>query len=195
MLIRQNSLDAVVGLPAQLFPTTGIPVCILVFDRAREAGGLRAHERDILFIDASRDVEPGKKLNRLRDSDVNKIVETYRTRAERERYSHKATLEEIEADGPDGHWEAANVFLYNPVAGQWSENYVDSSDGKMDRPNVGGYRDGKLEFYSIQAVGGRSMLVRGTWEIASPDRHSYTVARSIDGGRTWHTSFIARVSR
>jgi len=99
MLIRQNSLDAVVGLPAQLFPTTGIPVCILVFDRAREAGGLRAHERDILFIDASRDFEPGKKLNRLRDSDVNKIVETYRTRAERERYSHKATFEEIEANG------------------------------------------------------------------------------------------------
>ncbi len=99
MLIRQNSLDAVVGLPAQLFPTTGIPVCILVFDRAREAGGLRAHERDILFIDASRDFEPGKKLNRLRDSDVNKIVETYRTRAERERYSHKATFEEVEANG------------------------------------------------------------------------------------------------
>lgn len=99
MLVRQNSLDAVVGLPAQLFPTTGIPVCILVFDRARESGGLRAHERDILFIDASRDFEPGKKLNRLRDADVNKIVETYRTRAERERYSHKATFEDIEANG------------------------------------------------------------------------------------------------
>jgi type I restriction enzyme M protein len=99
MLIRQNSLDAVVGLPAQLFPTTGIPVCILVFDRSRETGGMRAHEREILFIDASRDFEPGKKQNRLRDTDVDKIVETYRTRAERERYSHKATFEDIEANG------------------------------------------------------------------------------------------------
>ena len=98
-LIRDNALDAVVGLPAQLFPTTGIPVCIMVFDRSREANGLRAHERDVLFIDASRDFEPGKKQNRLRDEDVAKIVDTYRTRTERERYSHKATFEEIEANG------------------------------------------------------------------------------------------------
>ena len=98
-LIRDNSLDAVIGLPGQLFPTTGIPVCIMVFDRSREAGGLRAHERDILFIDASRDFEPGKKQSRLRDEDVNKIVETFRTRSERERYSRCATFEEIEANG------------------------------------------------------------------------------------------------
>lgn len=98
-LIRDNSLDAVIGLPGQLFPTTGIPVCIMVLDRSREAGGLRAHERDILFIDASRDFEPGKKQNRLRDRDVTKIVETYRARAECGRYSHRATFEEIEANG------------------------------------------------------------------------------------------------
>lgn len=98
-LIRDSSLDAVIGLPAQLFPTTGIPVCIMVFDRSREANGLRAHERDILFIDASRDFESGKKQNRLRDVDVTKIVETYRSRAERERYSHRATFQEIEANG------------------------------------------------------------------------------------------------
>src|SRR5258708_544878 len=98
-LVRDNLLDAVVGLPAQLFPTTGIPVCIMVFDKAREVGGLRSHERDILFVDASRDFEPGKKQNRLRDADVNKIIDTYRSRAVRERYSHKATFEEIEANG------------------------------------------------------------------------------------------------
>jgi type I restriction enzyme M protein len=99
MLIRQNSLDAVVGLPAQLFPTTGIPVCILVFDRSRETGGMRAHERDILFIDASRDFEPGKRQNRLREQDVQKIADTHRSRAEIERYSHRAALEDIEANG------------------------------------------------------------------------------------------------
>jgi type I restriction enzyme M protein len=98
-LIRENLLDAVVGLPTQLFPTTGIPVCILVFDKAREAGGLRSHERDVLFIDASRDFEAGKKQNRLRDDDVSKIVETYRTRSQVDRYSHKATFAEIEGNG------------------------------------------------------------------------------------------------
>ena len=98
-LVRDNVLDAVVGLPAELFPTTGIPVCIMVFDKAREAGGLRSHERDVLFIDASRDFEPGKRQNKLRDPDVNKIVETYRGRLVRERYSYKAPFDEIESNG------------------------------------------------------------------------------------------------
>jgi type I restriction enzyme M protein len=98
-LIRDNLLDAVVGLPAQLFPSTGIPVCIMVFDKARETGGLRSHEHDIVFIDASRDFEPGKKQGQLRDEDVNKIIETYRARAVLERYSHTAMFEEIEANG------------------------------------------------------------------------------------------------
>jgi hypothetical protein len=117
------------------------------------------------------------------------------TKVARPIWNGKGWIEEIEADGPGGHWQAANVFLYDPAAGQWSENYVDSSDGKMDPPSVGGYHDGKLEFYSIQSVGGRSVLVRGTWTISTPDLHSYEVARSIDGGRSWRTSFIARVSR
>jgi hypothetical protein len=123
------------------------------------------------------------------------ISHMHGTKVARPLWNGKGWIEEIEADGPGGHWEAANVFLYDPVAGQWSENYVDSSDGKMDRPNVGGYRDGKLEFYSLQAVGARTMLVRGTWTISTPDLHSYEVAQSTDGGRTWHTSFIARVTR
>jgi type I restriction enzyme M protein len=98
-LIRDNVLDAVVGLPAQLFPTTGIPVCIMVFDKAREAGGTRSHERDVLLIDASRDFELGKKQNRLRNEDVANIVSTYRAREVRERYSHLATFDEIETNG------------------------------------------------------------------------------------------------
>ena len=66
--------------------------------RERQAG-LRSHERDILFIDASRDFEPGKKQNRLRDTDVEKIIDTYSTRTVLERYSNKASLDEIEANG------------------------------------------------------------------------------------------------
>src|SRR5262245_48303107 len=71
----------------------------MVFDRSREANGLRAHERDILFIDASRDFDPGKKKNRLRDEDVSKIIDTDRNRTEHELYSRRATFEEIEANG------------------------------------------------------------------------------------------------
>lgn len=95
-IVRDNLLDVVVGLPAQLFPTTGIPVCIMVFDRAREAGGTREGERDVLFIDASRAFGSGKRQNQLRDEDVTNIVSTARERREIERYSHRASLKEIE---------------------------------------------------------------------------------------------------
>lgn len=98
-LIEENLLDAVVGLPANLFTTTGIPVAILVFDRSREEGGANADRRDVLFIDASREFTSGKTMNLLEDVHVAKILETYRTRAEVDKYSHCASPEEIAENG------------------------------------------------------------------------------------------------
>jgi len=98
-LIEENLLDAVIGLPANLFTTTGIPVAILIFDRAREEGGVREGVRDVLFIDASREFTPGKKQNILEDAHIDRIVQTWRDRAEVERYSHRATPDEIAENG------------------------------------------------------------------------------------------------
>ncbi|MQY42791.1 type I restriction-modification system subunit M [Epibacterium sp. SM1969] len=84
----KNWLDAVIGLPANIFYGTGIPTCILVFKKCKE------HE-NVLFVDASTCFEKGKNQNNLRDEDVDRIVEAYRLRAEEERFSHRATLEEI----------------------------------------------------------------------------------------------------
>ena len=117
------------------------------------------------------------------------------TKVARPIWNGKAFIEEIAADGPTGHCEAANLFLYDPAAGQWSQNYVDSSVGRMELASIGGYRNGSLEFYSQEFIGNRAMLIKGTWKIQSPDLHSYEVARSDDGGRSWHKSFVARVSR
>ena len=85
-LIEENLLDAVVGLPANLFTTTGIPVAILIFDRSREEGGANADRRDVLFIDASKEFTPGKTQNVMDDAHVAKVLETYGARAEVERY-------------------------------------------------------------------------------------------------------------
>jgi type I restriction enzyme M protein len=98
-LIEENLLDAVVGLPANLFTTTGIPVAVLVFDRSREQGGANEGQRDVLFIDASKDFTPGKTQNLMDAAHIAKVVETYRTRAEIEKYSHRASPEEIAANG------------------------------------------------------------------------------------------------
>ena len=94
-LIEENLLDAVIGLPANLFTSTGIPVAILVFDRSREEGGANEGRRDVLFIDASRDCTPGKTQNLLEAVHIERIAETYRARAEDAKYSHRASSEEI----------------------------------------------------------------------------------------------------
>jgi type I restriction enzyme M protein len=98
-LIEENLLDAVVGLPANLFTTTGIPVAILIFDRSREEGGVNEDRRDVLFIDASREFTPGKTMNLLEEAHVARILETFASRATIAKYSHNASLEEIVENG------------------------------------------------------------------------------------------------
>ena len=88
-LIEQNLLDAVIGLPANLFFGTGIPATILVFKKNRI-------HNDILFIDASREFDKAKNQNNISDVNIDKIIETYRNRSEIEKYSHVATIEEIQ---------------------------------------------------------------------------------------------------
>lgn len=95
-VIEENLLDAVIGLPGNLFPTTGIPVAILVFDRAREKGGPREDCKDVLFVDASREFDSGKNQNSLSEEHIAKIMDTYANRAEVEKYAHVADLAEIE---------------------------------------------------------------------------------------------------
>ena len=89
LIAEQNYLDAVIGLPANLFYGTSIPACILVFKKCRTTD-------DVLFIDASKHFEKGKNQNRLRPSDINKIIETYEAREATDKYSHLATRAEIE---------------------------------------------------------------------------------------------------
>ena len=98
-LIEENLLDAVVGLPANLFSTTSIPVAVLVFDRSREEGGENEARRDVLFIDASKDFTPDKSRNVMNEAHVDKVLNTYRAREAVEKYSHLAGPEEIADNG------------------------------------------------------------------------------------------------
>ena len=90
LIKERNWLDAVIGLPANIFYGTSIPTCILVFKKCRKS------PEDILFIDASAHFEKAKNQNYLRDQDINKIISTYRGRLEEDKYSYRAKLEEIE---------------------------------------------------------------------------------------------------
>ena len=90
-IIDENLLDAVIGLPANLFYGTSIPTCVLVF-KGREA---RGENKDILFIDASNDFEKGKNQNKLSPANIDKIIEAIRERKGIEKYAHVASLDEI----------------------------------------------------------------------------------------------------
>ena len=86
---KQNYLDAVIGMPSNLFYGTSIPATILVFKKCRK------DDEDILFIDASKNFTKLKNQNFLTDENITKIFETYQGRVEIEKYSHKASLAEI----------------------------------------------------------------------------------------------------
>ena len=94
-LIEENIIDAVIGLPANLFTTTTIPVAILIIDRSREEGGKNEKIKDVLFIDASKDFESIKAQNILTDEHINKIIETYKNRKDVKKYAHLASFKEI----------------------------------------------------------------------------------------------------
>ena len=89
-----NVLDAVIGLPANLFFGTGIPVCVLVLKKDRGANA-----DNVLFIDASNGFEAGKNQNILRESDIDAIVDAYVKRADADKYAHVATMAEISENG------------------------------------------------------------------------------------------------
>ncbi len=89
LIQEKNYLDAVIGLPANMFFGTSIPTCVLVFKKCRE------QPDDILFIDASQHFEKVKTQNYLRDTDVDRIVETYAKRETIDKYSYVAGLDEV----------------------------------------------------------------------------------------------------
>ena len=93
-LLKDGNIDAVIGLPANLFFSTGIPVCILVLKKCKKSD-------DVLFINASdkENFEKGKKQNKLRTKDIDKIIDTYKQRKEEERYSRPVSMDEIERNG------------------------------------------------------------------------------------------------
>lgn len=87
-LLDKNQIDAIIGLPANLFYSTGIPTVVMVLKKNKE-------NKDVLFIDASKNFEKGKNQNLLRQSDIDKIIDTYNARKDVDKYAHVAGFDEI----------------------------------------------------------------------------------------------------
>lgn len=108
----------------------------------------------------------------------------------------KAQLEEIETDGPKGHWEGLTLFLYNPKGQQWSQSFVNSKVGIVSgSPNVGEFKDGRGVLIGQDTLNDKTILVRAVWSDIKPESHQYVESYSSDGGMTWVTAFVAHLTR
>lgn len=90
-LLKEGHIDTVIGLPANLFYSTGIPVCVLVLKKCKKPN-------DVLFINAIEHFEKGKSQNYLSDEHIEKIIETYQYRKEEERYARRVEMADIESN-------------------------------------------------------------------------------------------------
>jgi len=123
------------------------------------------------------------------------VVELKGTVTVRPVWGGRARLEEIEADGPKGHWEGLSLFLYNPQSHQWSQSFLNSKVAVLSGGLVGEFHDGRGELYAHDTFHDKSIFVRGVWSEITPNSHRYTESYSNDGGKTWFMSFDAHKTR
>jgi hypothetical protein len=122
-------------------------------------------------------------------------VELNGTVTVRKVWDGKAQLEEIEADGPKGHWQGLSLFLYNPSAHQWTQSFANSKVGTLTS-NIGALKDGRVVLVGQDnSVNEKTILVRAIWSDITPQSHKYEESYSNDGGITWVRSFTAHLTR
>jgi hypothetical protein len=107
----------------------------------------------------------------------------------------RASIEEIEADGPTGHIEGVNLRLYDPKAHQWSLSFADSGGGTLGQPAIGEFRNGRGEFLDQESFNGRTILVRQVWSDITPSSYHFEQAFSDDNGKTWEPNWTATLTR
>jgi hypothetical protein len=128
-------------------------------------------------------------------SDSGDSIEINGTVSVRKVWGGRAQLEEIEADGPKGHWEALALFLYNPQSHQWSQTFINSRTGVLTAPLVGAFKERRGELFNQDTFDDRSILVRGVWSDVTVNSHRYEESYSDDGGKTWKAAIIAKLTR
>jgi hypothetical protein len=110
-------------------------------------------------------------------------------------WNGRANLVELEADGPEGHFEGLNLRLYNPDSHQWSLNFAGSSGGALSQPTIGEFKNGRGEFFDQETLNGRAIFVRFVISDITPDSVRFEQAFSDDGGKTWEVNWVATDTR
>ena len=165
--------------------------CALAMGSASSAGAPAAADgaHDFDFDLGSWKTHIVRRLHPLAGSD--ETIDLAGTVSVRPIWGGRGQLEEIEVDGPKGHWEGMTVFLYDPQARQWSMNFANGAVGRITPPLVGSFDNGQGRLIGQDVVDGRTILVRGVWANFTPTSHTYQESYSADGGRTWEVELTA----
>lgn len=107
----------------------------------------------------------------------------------------RANLLELEVEGEKGHIEGLSLRLYNPESRQWTLNFSNSRVGSLTSPVYGEFRDGRGEFYGVDTLGSRAILVRFIITRNSEDSYHFEQAFSDDAGKTWEVNWVADDTR
>jgi hypothetical protein len=102
-----------------------------------------------------------------------------------------ANLGEIDVTGPAGRIQGMSLRLYEPATGQWHVRFANARTGELGQPMIGGFKDGRGEFYNQETFDGRPVFVRFVFSDITPAAFRLEQAFSADGGRTWEANWIA----
>jgi hypothetical protein len=123
-------------------------------------------------------------------------IQCHGTTVVRNVWSGRANLVELVADCAGGrHFEGLNLRLYNPVSQQWTLNFSNAAAGTLSQPTVGGFKNGRGEFYDQETFNGRSILVRFVITPLNADACRFEQSFSDDGGKTWELNWVATDTR
>jgi len=117
------------------------------------------------------------------------------TSATRKVWDGRAQLEEFETNGAAGRLEGLTLRLYNPATKEWSLYWANSRDGKIVAPQIGKFRDGVGEFYGMDTLNGRTVLIRFIWSKTESNSPHFEQAFSQDGGESWEVNWITDQTR
>jgi hypothetical protein len=106
-----------------------------------------------------------------------------------------ANLGELDVDGGGAHIQGLSLRTYNPATRLWSISWANAADGALTPPMVGGFQDGRGEFYGQDMLGGRPILARFLFLDIGPNGFRLEQAFSADDGRSWETNWISIFTR
>jgi hypothetical protein len=192
--IRKIRRIVFMSLLVGCLPSISVPAqAVAGAQQPRQSSELRDGQHDFDFNIGTWKTHIRRLLHPLTGS--NDWVDLDGTVHVRKVWNGRAQLEEIEADGSTGHFEALTLFLYNPQAHQWGQYFVDSAVGVVNQPQIGEFKNGRGELFDQESFNGRTIFVRFVWSDITPDSHHVEQSFSDDGGKTWERNFVATLTR